>query len=71
MEVQPDEHKLSIVQTQFDPFTRVLLNAGIVRDDKLKLITQGEHLHTTAPRHAEAFRDMCYHLGVGETAGVV
>lgn len=72
MEVQFDEHKLLIVYARnLTPFTRILLNAGIVRDDKLKLITQGEHLHTTAPRHAEAFRDMCYHLGVGETAGVV
>lgn len=72
MEVQFDEHKLLIVYARnLTPFTRALLNAGITRDDKLKLITEGAHLHTTAPRHAEAFREMCYRLGVGETAGVV
>lgn len=72
MEVQFDEHKLLIVYARnLAPFTRVLINAGVPRDDRLKLITQGEHLHTTAPRHAEAFREMCYRLGVGETAGVV
>jgi hypothetical protein len=72
MEVQFDEHKLLIVYARnLTPFTRILLNAGIPRDDKLKLITQGEHLHTTHPRHAEAFREMCYQLGVAEGAEVV
>jgi hypothetical protein len=72
MEVQFDEHKLLIVYARnLAPFTRILLNAGVARDDKLALITQGEHLHTTHPRHGEAFREMCYRLGVGEGAEVV
>jgi hypothetical protein len=34
----------------------------------MKLITEGEHLHSTEPHHAEAFEQLCYRLGVGEPA---
>jgi hypothetical protein len=69
MEVQFDEHKLLVVYARnLAPFTRVLLRAGIQRDDKLKLITEGEHLHTTDPRHVTAFQDLCNRLGVGDVA---
>jgi hypothetical protein len=67
MEIQFDEHKLLVVYSRnLAPFSRALLDAGVRRDDALKLITDGEHLHTTAPRHAAAFQDLCYRLGVGE-----
>jgi hypothetical protein len=66
LEVQFDEHKLLIVYARnLAPFSRELLALGVNRDDKLKLITEGEHLHTTAPRHKEAFRELGYRLGVG------
>lgn len=69
MEVQFDEHKLLIVYARdLKPFQRLLRKAGIVRDDRLKLITEGEHLHTTDPRHDAAFQQMCFRMGVGETA---
>lgn len=69
MEVQFDEHKLLVVYARdLSPFARILLQGGVPRDDQLKLITEGEHLHTTEPRHAEAFRQLCYRLGVGEKA---
>jgi hypothetical protein len=69
MEVQFDEHKLLVVYARdLEPFERILRQAGIERDDKLKLITEGEHLHSTDPHHNEAFEQLCYRLGIGATA---
>jgi hypothetical protein len=67
MEVQFDEHKLLVVYTaDVRPFAQILRERGIVRDDSLKLITEGEHLHSTDPRHRQQFDQFCYRLGVGE-----
>ena len=67
MEVQFDEHKLLIVYAHdLAPFERVLRQHGIRRDDHLKLITEGEHLHSTAPRYADEFEQLCCRVGVGE-----
>jgi hypothetical protein len=69
MEVQFDEHKLLIVYAHdLAPFERVLRQEGIGRDDRLKLITEGEHLHSTEPEHGEAFEQLCLRVGVGEPA---
>jgi hypothetical protein len=66
MEVQFDEHKLLVVYAcDLEPFERIMRQAGIARDDKLKLITEGEHLHSTDTRHNEAFEQLCYRLGIG------
>jgi hypothetical protein len=68
MEVQFDEHKLLVVYAHdLEPFERILREAGVRRDDKLKLITEGEHLHSTDPRYEEAFEQFSYRLGVGAT----
>ena len=67
MEVQFDEHKLLVVYApDVRPFARVLEEMGVVRDDKLKLITEGEHMHSTDPRYREQFEQMCFRLGVGK-----
>jgi hypothetical protein len=69
MEVQFDEHKLIIVYAHdLTPFERILNHAGVERNDALKLITEGEHLHTTDPRYHGEFEQLCYRLGVGQTA---
>jgi hypothetical protein len=69
MEVQFDEHKLLVVYAHdLEPFERILRQEGIERDDGLKLITEGEHLHSTEPHHAGEFERLCYRLGVGEPA---
>jgi hypothetical protein len=69
MEVQFDEHKLLVIYANdLEPFENILLDAGVNRNDNLKLITEGEHLHSTEPRLAEAFGQLCYRLGVGEPA---
>jgi hypothetical protein len=67
MEVQFDEHKLLVVYAaDLEPFTRVLDEHGIDRDDRMKIITEGEHLHSTDPQFRPLFEQFCYRLGVGE-----
>lgn len=67
IEVQFDEHKVLLVYAQdLAPFEEVLREAGIARNDGLKVITEGTHLHNTDPRHLPAFEQLCYRLGVGE-----
>jgi hypothetical protein len=69
MEVQFDEHKLLVVYAHdLEPFARILREHGIRREKDLKLITEGEHLHSTDPRFTAAFEQLCYRLGVGEAA---
>ena len=67
MEVQFDEHKLLVVYAaDLKPFAAILDGYGIPRDDRLKLITEGEHLHSTDPRRRDEFDQLCCRLGVGE-----
>lgn len=69
MEVQFDEHKLLIVYApDLRPFADILDSAGIPNDTKLKIITEGEHLHSTDQRYREQFEQLAYRLGVGENA---
>lgn len=69
MEVQFDEHKLLVVYAQdLKPFERIFQDHGITSDDRLKLITEGEHLHSTDPRYVEVFEQLCYRIGVGAAA---
>lgn len=66
LEVQFDEHKLLVVYAaNLRPFAAILDDHGIPRHDKLRLITEGEHLHSTNPRHQESFEAFAYRLGVG------
>ena len=67
MEVQFDEHKLLVVYAgDLRPFQILLEELGIERDDKLKLITEGEHMHSTDPSYRQLFEQLCYRLGVGK-----
>jgi hypothetical protein len=67
MEVQFDEHKLLVVYARdLGPFERILRHAGVARDDRLKLITEGEHLHSSSPPQADAFEQLCCRVGIGE-----
>ena len=69
MEVQFDEHKLLVVYAQdLAPFEQIVRSAGLQRDNQMKLITEGEHLHSTEPHHAGQFQQFCCRLGVGEAA---
>jgi hypothetical protein len=69
IEVQFDEHKLLLVYARrLAPFEDILRDFGIVRNDALKLITEGEHLHSTDPLHFDSFEQLCCRLGIGEPA---
>jgi hypothetical protein len=69
IEVQFDEHKLLVVYAHdLTPFERILHECGIPRNDALKLITEGEHLHSTDPLHFDKFEQLCCRLGISEPA---
>lgn len=69
MEVQFDEHKLLVVYGQdLEPFERILRQHRIDRDDTLKLITEGEHLHSSQPEQFDRFEQLACRLGVCEAA---
>lgn len=71
MEIQFDEHKLLIAYAHnLEPFEKIFREYGIRRTDDLKLITEGEHMHSTEPHHEEMFEQLCCRLGVGEPASV-
>jgi hypothetical protein len=64
-EVQFGEHKyLTVYAEDLEPFERILYQADVPRDDRLKLITEGNHTHCSSPDYAAAFEQMCYRLGV-------
>ena len=64
VEVQLDEHKLLVAYAQArQPFERVLRDRGLRRDDTLRVISQGEHMHTSTGRHARRFEELVARLG--------
>jgi hypothetical protein len=66
MEVQLDEHKLLVIYAQQRaPFERILAEQGIERNDRIRFISQAEHLHTSHTRFARRFDDMANRLGAG------
>lgn len=66
LEVQFDEHKLLVVYAQArQPFERILRGHGLDRDDRLRFLSQGEHMHTSHARHARQFEQLASRLGCG------
>ena len=64
IEVQLDEHKLLVVYADDrGPFERVLVGQGLARNDRMRFISQGEHLHTSHPRYARRFTQLANTLG--------
>ena len=64
LEVQLDEHKLLVVYAAArQPFERILRTRGLDRDDQLRLVSQGEHMHTSHARHARQFEQLVNRLG--------
>lgn len=69
IEVQFDEHKsLLIYAADLSPFAKIFRSARVQRNDKIRLLSEGVHLHQSDPRHRAAFRELCWRLGVGEAA---
>jgi hypothetical protein len=64
VEVQLDEHKLLVVYAPTRlPFERILKSRGLGRDDRLRVISQGEHVHTSHSRFARRFAELAGRLG--------
>ncbi|MEI6240280.1 MAG: hypothetical protein WCR51_07815 [Planctomycetia bacterium] len=64
LEVQLDEHKLLVVYApNRTPFEHILAEQGIDRNDRMRFISQGEHLHTSHTRFAQLFDEMAGNLG--------
>lgn len=64
LEVQFDEHKLLVIYAPARvPFETILRGQGIPRDDRMRFISQGEHLHTSHAGYARQFADLAARLG--------
>jgi len=64
IEVQLDEHKLLIVYaTNRAPFEQILAEQGVTRNDRMRFISQGEHLHTSHTRFGRRFAELTNTLG--------
>jgi hypothetical protein len=64
IEVQLDEHKLLVVYADDRvPFERILMAQGLTRNDRMRFISQGEHLHTSHTRYARRFTKLANTLG--------
>jgi hypothetical protein len=69
MEVQFDEHKsLLIYAADLAPFAEIVHSSRVRRNDKIRLLSEGVHLHQSDPRHRMSFHELCWRLGVGEAA---
>lgn len=68
-EVQFEEHKLLIVYgSPLEPFEFVLESHGIPEDQSMKLITEGEHIHSSTESFYKQFHLLRTELGLdGET----
>lgn len=64
-EIQFDEHKLLIVYgDQLEPFEEVFRRRDVGCDDKLKFITEAEHVHSSSDNYSRQFDDLKTRLGM-------
>lgn len=64
LEVQLDEHKLLVAYADDRrPFEQIMAIQGIERNDRMRFISQGEHLHTSHTRFVDLFARMAGSLG--------
>ena len=63
LEVQLDEHKLLVIYAHdLAPFERILSRQGVQRNDGLRVISQGDHMHTSSGRYGRRFGDLTARL---------
>jgi len=64
-EVQFDEHKLLIVYgNDLREYEQVLASRGLPCDDKMKFITEAEHVHSSSDEFREQFDELKIRLGI-------
>jgi len=66
-EVQFDEHKLLIVYgSELEEFEAAFQASRIPRDERMKFITEAEHVHSSSDRYAGIFNELRVRLGMDE-----
>ncbi|MBI3464752.1 MAG: hypothetical protein HY000_17105 [Planctomycetes bacterium] len=69
-EVQFDEHKLLIVYGQsLDEFEQVFHDSRISCDDRMKFITEAEHVHSSSDYYLQQFEELKMRLGMDAMSG--
>ncbi len=64
-EVQFDEHKLLIVYgNELSPYERILERRHIACNDRMKFLTEAEHVHSSSDRFARQFEELRTRLGI-------
>jgi hypothetical protein len=65
MEVQFDEHKLLIVYgTTLTEFEDNFRSHGVRCDDRMKFITEAEHVHSSNEKYSDQFEELKMRLGM-------
>jgi hypothetical protein len=69
-EVQFDEHKLLIVYGEdLADFESVFQNLGVACNDRMKFITEAEHVHSSSDHYREQFEELKMRLGMDSMFG--
>ena len=64
-EVQLDEHKLLIIYGENQgPFEQIFRERRVALDDRMKFITEAEHVHSSSDRYAQQFDELKTRLGM-------
>jgi hypothetical protein len=64
-EIQFDEHKLLIVYGEnLGEFEEILRHHGVNCDDRMKFITEAEHVHSSSDSYARQFEELKTRLGM-------
>jgi hypothetical protein len=64
-EVQLDEHKLLIMYGRpLEPFEQTLIAGDVYPDEKIKFITEAEHVHSSSETFYDQFNTLKHHLGM-------
>ncbi len=67
VEVQFDEHKMLIVYAEeLAPFEEILRRHAIKRDERLRFLTEAEHIHSTKDDYVDLFQQLQTTLGIDE-----
>ena len=63
IEVQLDEHKLLVIYaSDLNPFEQILSQQSVPRNDGLRVISQGDHMHTSHGRYSCRFTELSSRL---------
>ena len=66
-EIQLDEHKLLIIYGQeLADFEDILDDYGLPRMEKMRFITEAEHIHSSTDEFARQFEEMKFRLGIDD-----